>query len=126
VFNRKSAWWAFDFVSNWSNLRYSQMSEDIRKAYSDFENTFFNLQASVEARAETLYKENPTACREYLTRYSNETAQRVVNDWWALADYLIVKYNDGYVNAPGGRSAPGYPTEWLDAVGYGKTKIKNK
>lgn len=126
VFNRKSAWWAFDFVSNWSNLRYSLMSEDIKKAYSDFENTFFNLQASVEARAETLYKENPAACREYLTRYSNETAQRVVNDWWALADYLIVKYNDGYVNVPGGRRGAGYPKDWLDAVGYGKTKIKNK
>jgi dipeptidase len=126
VFDKKSAWWAFDFVSNWANLRYSQMSEDIKKASTDFENTFFNLQASVEARAEALYKENPQACREYLTEYSNETAQRVVDDWWALADYLIVKYNDGYVNVPEGRSASGYPKEWLDAVGYGKTKIINK
>jgi hypothetical protein len=49
----------------------------------------------------------------------------VVDDWWALADHLIVKYNDGYVNAPGGRSAAGYPEKWLEAVGYGKTKIKN-
>lgn len=126
VFDKKSAWWAFDFVSNWANLRYSPMSEDIKKVYTDFENTFFNLQASVEARAEALYKENPQACREYLTEYSNETAQRVVDDWWALADYLIVKYNDGYVNVPEGRSMPGYPKEWLDAVGYGKTKIINK
>ena len=55
-----------------------------------------------------------------------ETAQRVFDDWWGLADYLIVKYNDGYVNVPEGRSAPGYTKEWLDAVGYGKTKIKNK
>jgi dipeptidase len=126
VFDKKSAWWAFDFVSNWSNLRFSLMSEDIEKVYSDFENSFFNLQASVEARAQTLYKENPAACREYLTKYSNETARRVVNDWWALADKLIVKYNDGYINTPGETKAPGYPKEWLDAVGYGQTKIINK
>jgi len=126
MFDRKSAWWAFDFVSNWSNLRFSQIIEDIRKAYTDFENTFLNLQPAVEARAQTLCKENPVACREYLTRYSNETAQRVVDDWWALADYLIVKYNDGYINLPGERRGVGYPKEWLDAVGYGKTKIINK
>jgi len=125
-FDRKSAWWAFDFVSNWTNLRYSHIIEDIKKAATDFENTFFELKPAVEARAKTLYEENPQACREYLTKYSNEMAQRVVNDWWALADYLIVKYNDGYLNLGARRQAPGYPKEWLDAVGYGKTKIKNK
>ncbi|MFQ6069911.1 MAG: dipeptidase [Candidatus Aminicenantales bacterium] len=126
VFNRESAWWAFDFVSNWANLRWNAMIEDIRRAYQDFERTFSELQPAVEARAKTLYKENPRACQEYLTRYSNEMAKRVVDDWWALADYLIVKYNDGYINLPEGRRAPGYPKEWLEAVGYGKVKIKNK
>jgi dipeptidase len=126
VFDRKSAWWAFDFVSNWANLRFSSMIEDIRRAYQDFETTFFNLQPAVEARAKTLYQDNPQACREYLTRYSNEMAQRVVDDWWTMADYLIVKYNDGYISTPGKMPSAGYPKEWLDAVGYGKTKIINK
>lgn len=53
-------------------------------------------------------------------------AQKVVDDWWKLADYLIVKYNDGYINTPKGRKAVGYPEWWLDEVGYGETKIKNK
>ena len=126
IFDRKSAWWAFDFVSNWANIRFSNMIEDIRKASADFETTFFSLQPSIEARAKTLFQENPQACRQYLTKYSNETAQRVADDWWALADYLIVKYNDGYVNVPGQAQSPGYPKEWLDSVGYGKTKIINK
>jgi hypothetical protein len=43
-----------------------------------------------------------------------------------MADYLIVKYNDGYISTPGKTSSAGYPKEWLDAVGYGKTKIINK
>jgi len=102
------------------------MIEDIKKAYTDFENTFSELQSAIESRAKTLYEENQKACREYLTRYSNETAQRVVDDWWALADFLIAKYNDGYIISTGGRKSPGYPKEWLDSVDYGKTKIKNK
>lgn len=126
VFDRKSAWWAFDFVSNFSNLKFSYMIEDIRHAYTDFETTFFNLQPAIEARAKTLYQENPEACREFLTRYSDETAQRVVNEWWALADYLIVKYNDGYINLPGKTLPADYSTDWLEAVGFGKAKIINK
>jgi dipeptidase len=126
IFERKSAWWAFNFVGNWANFKFSYMIKEIRKAYTDFENTFGELQPVVESRAQTLYKENPQACREYLTRYCNEMAQRVVDDWWALADYLIVKYNDGYINSPGRVDRADYPKEWLDKMGYGKTKIKKK
>lgn len=126
IFDRSSAWWAFDFVANWANLRFSDMIKDIQETASAFEATFFEIQPAVEKRAVSLFEENPEACRRYLTRYSKETAQRVVDDWWSLADYLIVKYNDGYINVPGQRRASGYPQEWLDAVGYGKKKIINK
>ncbi len=126
VFDRSSAWWAFDFVSNWSNLKYSYMIEDIQKAYTHWEDTFDNLQPAIEARAADLYKESPEAAREYLTRYSNDMAQSVVDDWWALSDHLVMKYNDGYVNSTGERKSVGYPKEWLDAIGYGKKKILTK
>jgi dipeptidase len=126
VFDRKSAWWAFDFVSNWANLKFSYMDEDIHKAYTDWEDTFATLQPGIEARAATLYEENPQAGREYLTKYSNDMAQRVVDDWWSFSDFLIAKYNDGYINTTGERKSVGYPKEWLDAVGYGKSKIQSK
>ena len=67
VFDRNSAWWAFDFVSNWSNLKYNYMIEDIQKAYGQWEEQFKNLQPVVEARAMELYKEDPVAARAYLT-----------------------------------------------------------
>ena len=125
VFNRESAWWAFNFVANWANLKYAYIFSDIKKAYTDHEDTFFELQPSVEARAQSLYAESPEKCREYLTRYSYETSRRVVADWWTLAEHLIAKYSDGYITTPNKRESPGYPKEWLDKVGFGKTKIKN-
>jgi dipeptidase len=123
-FERTSAWWAFNFVGNWSNLRYSSMIEDIRKAYTTIEDGFFEMQPTVEKRALDLYKEHPDLARQYLTRYSNTMAQRTVDEWWELADYLVVKYNDGYINTPTSSRSVGYPKEWLDAVGYGKTRIQ--
>ncbi len=124
--NRKSAWWAFDFVSNWAQLRFDAMHDDIRKAYTTYEDGFFDLQPIIERRAADLYKDNPEAAREYLTDYSNTMAQRIVDEWWKLSDYLIVKYNDGYINTAGQERSGGYPKDWLDAVGYGTTKIQPK
>jgi dipeptidase len=126
VFDRKSAWWAFDFVSNWSNLKYAYMIEDIQKAYTSWEETFANLQPAVEARAKQLCEEDPQACIAYLTKYSNDMAQAVVDDWWTFSDHLVMKYNDGYINKSGERESVGYPKEWLDLVGFGKKKILTK
>jgi dipeptidase len=123
-FDRKSAWWAANFIGNWANLRFDSMVADVRKASTAYEDGFFALQPIIEKRAADLYKENPDLAREYLTDYSNIMASRVAEEWWKLADYLVVKYNDGYVKAPGSDKAAGYPQEWLDAVGFGKTKIR--
>jgi len=123
-FERESAFWAFNFVSNWAELKFSHMIEDIKKAYTTFEDGLFNLQPVIEKRAQDLYNEKPELAREYLTDYSNTMAQRVVDEWWKLGDYLIAKYSDGYINLPRTGQTVGYPEEWLEAVGYGETKIK--
>jgi dipeptidase len=125
-FDRTTAWWAFDFVSNWAQIRFNAMLEDIKKAYTTFEDEFFAKQPDIEKRALELYKQNPQLARDFLDEYSNTNAQKVVDAWWKLSDALIVKYNDGYINAPGQERSGGYPKDWLDAVGYGKTKVQPK
>ena len=38
-------------------------------------------------------------------------------DWWAFADRLVVRYNDGFLNEPGKMAQPlGYPRNWLDTT----------
>ncbi len=125
-FDRESAFWAFNFVGNWAELKYSYMIEDIKKMSASYEDGFFNLQPIIEQRAQELYKEKPELAQEYLTDYSCTLAQRTVDEWWNFGEYLIAKYSDGYVNFPKTGKSVGYPQEWLDAVGFGKTKIKKK
>jgi dipeptidase len=117
-FDRNSAWWAFDFVGNWAQLRYNAMIQDIKAKRATLEGKFLADQAEIEKQAVELYKKDPAAARKFINDYSNQVAQKAVDEWWKLADFLIVKYNDN-----GGQGAPGYPKEWLDSVGYGTKKI---
>ena len=41
-----------------------------------------------------LLKESPARAAAYLTDYSVDCAQRMMNRWMQLGQYLIVKYND--------------------------------
>lgn len=121
--DRKSAWWAFDFVSNWANLRWNAMHKDIRDRGDAIEKGFFDQQAEVEKKAADLYKQDPTKAREFLTDYTNTMVQKTVEEWWKFSDVMIARYNDGYINQNGRETSAGYPREWLESVGFGKTKI---
>jgi dipeptidase len=97
------------------------MIEDIKVAQKELEGDFFAMQATVEMAAETLYKKDPALAVKYLTNYSNDCANRAVDRWWQLADELVAKYDDGYINA---LDQVGYPTWWLKEVDFGGTMIK--
>ena len=118
-FTRDSAWWAFDFVSNWANLAYSYMIEDINAHQEKFEGEFFAMQGAIEDAALTLYEADPELAVTFLTNYTSDAVNRTVAATWDLADTLVTKYNDGYVN----NSTRGYPQEWLDAVDFGATTM---
>jgi len=120
VFDKDSAWWAFNFVSNWADLKFSYMIEDINAAQNELEGDFFAMQPAVEMAAVELYKKDPALAVKYLTNYSNSCANRAVDKWWKLADELVGKYDDGYVDG----SSVGYPTWWLEEVDFGSTQIE--
>lgn len=121
--DRRSAWWAFDFVSNWANLRWNAMDKDIRAHGDAIERGFFDRQAEVERRALALYAEDPAKARAFLTDYTDQMVRKTVQDWWAFSDVLVARYNDGHVYENGREIRVDYPREWLDAVGYGTKKI---
>jgi dipeptidase len=94
------------------------MIEDIKAVQQELEGDFFAMQPAVEMAALELYKKDPDLAVKYLTNYSNDCANRAVDKWWKLAAELVAKYDDGYVNA---LEAVGYPTWWLEEVGFGDT-----
>ncbi len=124
-FDRGSAWWAFNFAGNWANLNYNAMSVEIRGVATEIESRFFAQQPIIEKTALELYKQSPDAGRAFITDYSNRSAQDVVDAWWSLADTLVVRYHDLGQNLPAQEGASvAYPKDWLEAVGFGKTKIQ--
>ncbi len=111
-FSWDSAWWVFNFVSNFSHLMYSEMIQDVREVQSAIEGDFLARQPVVEATAAELLERDPALAMAYLTDYCTSHAEQLVTRWRKLGEYLIMNYNDGYI---GGRPR-GYHEAWLRKV----------
>ena len=116
-FGWDSAWWVFNFVSNYAHLKYQYMLPDIRIVQAELEGDFLDLQPAIEKTAVELSKSDPALMVRYLTDYSVTHAEAVVDKWRDLGEYLLTKYNDGYVKDENGHpQEKGYPEAWLRAV----------
>jgi dipeptidase len=116
-FSWESAWWVFNFVANFANLKYSYMKEDIQAVQRQIEGKFLSLQPTIESTASELAKSDPRQLELYLTDYSVGQAEMTVERWRKLGEFLICKYNDGYVKDEKGRPQElGYPETWRQDV----------
>ena len=116
-FSWDSAWWVFNFVSNYAALRYDEMIEDVRATQAELEGYLLDLQPAVEQTAASLHATDPDLCRRYLTDYSLQHAEDVVDQWRRLGEHLLTRYNDGYIkNDEGQPQEVGYPEAWLRMV----------
>ncbi len=95
TFSDKSAFWVCNWVSNMVYPRYSMLFPSLREVRDSLERRYFSLQQAVERKAIRLLAEsNDGSGVEYLTQYSVDKAQDMLECWRNLATYLIVKYND--------------------------------
>lgn len=116
-FSWDSAWWVFNFVANFANLRYRDMVEEILAVQRDVESQYLSLQPAVEQTALSLAETQPEVMQRYLTDYCLTHADALVRRWRDLAETLMTKFNDGYVQESPGRPAErGYPKAWLQRV----------
>jgi len=116
-FSWDSAWWVFNFVANMANLKYSYMVKDIQKVQAALEDKALALQPIIEKTALEMSKSDPELTVKFLTDYSVSRGELVVKRWIELGEYLLTKYNDGYVKDEMGRPrGVGYPSEWLKRV----------
>lgn len=96
-FSFKSAFWMCNWVANMVYPRFSLLYPDLEKRRTALEKSFFNQQQEVEAKALQLYGQDSKKAVAYLTDYSTAMADRMMEEWMQLAQFLIVKYNDNVV-----------------------------
>jgi dipeptidase len=121
-FSWSSAWWTFNFVSNYANIRYSDMIKDIQAVQDSIESDFIKNQKIIEEKALNLEKQNKNnEVTALLTNYDNSKADMLMKRWKELGYFLITKYNDGYVKDKNGYPhQTGYPEE------YKRAALKNR
>lgn len=116
-FTWDSAFWVFNFVSNYAYLRYSEMIADVQLVQRELEGGFMAEQSRVESAAKALYERSPELAVDYLTNYSVDRGNAVVKRWRELGEFLIFKYLDGNVKDEHGKvTHPGYPESWYRRI----------
>ena len=116
-FSWDSAFWVFNWVANQTYGRYSDMIVDVHKVQEQLEGGLLDEQARVEEKAAAVHKTSPGAAEELLTKYSEQTADRVVGRWRQLGQELLVKYLDGNVRDDKGKVLhPPYPEHWYRRI----------
>ncbi|OQR91775.1 peptidase [Achlya hypogyna] len=118
-FSTQSAWWAFEFVNNWSMLRYDMIHADVAVVLAELQDAAIALESTTRAAA--LQMPDAAARTAFIETKYNAFAQAMVDRWWQLAFKLIAKFSDGYVvhgDRAGDMHAPGYPAWWLQSTNF--------
>ena len=138
-YSETSLFWIFNRVAQFAYLRYNEIGAEVRGVVDAWENSMVEKTALADRVAAELYKESPEAAREYLTDFSVQTAQALLEKWVGLDKYLMVKYIDGNTKRqhPDGSFADnkndphipappiqaGYTQKWKEAVAKDHGKI---
>jgi dipeptidase len=93
-FSENSARWAMDFVDNLLYLKWQDAMKDLEAQRKPLEDGFFSQQAEIDARALELYKKSPQKAKKYLTTYTREKMEQIVEMYRSLRIQLISKYTN--------------------------------
>jgi len=95
-FSKESAWWAYRVVAQLSLFRWQEMITDVEVVWKEIEEKAFADQKKIEEEALSMYKKDPKAAKAYLTKYSNDIAEKAVARYWQLYEELWSKYTQKF------------------------------
>jgi dipeptidase len=93
-YRRDCGWWAFRQASKLSYIRYQAMKEDLKKIWLPIETEAFGKQTEIEAEALKLFQADPAKAEAFLTQYCVGIADKAVEDYWKLGEFLWSRYNN--------------------------------
>jgi len=96
-YTTESAWWAFNRLGTLTAQRWGDMRHDVDAVWNPWQKELFENQKLIEQQALDLYKpKKPEKTREFLTKYSDEWGNKVVNKAWKLGDFIWTRYDEKF------------------------------
>lgn len=92
-----SAFWIFNQVSNLVYTRYDAMHPELEVIQQNLEKKYAAFTPVIDEAAKTLYAKDKDLGLQFITDYSVNTANALVDRWTELYHYLFMKYLDGNV-----------------------------
>ncbi len=91
TFSFRSAYWMQNWVGNMVYQRYCQLFPELQRERDALDNEYNTRQPSIEQQAQTMPEDE---ARKFLSDYSYSQSDLMMERWMALAQLMIVKYND--------------------------------
>lgn len=113
-YKEDAAFWVFNRVSNFAYLFYNRVHPEIHKKQQALETKYINYRPAIDKAAADLYEKNKELAITFLTDYSSNTANALVEEWSNFYEYLFTKYMDGNIKRPN----PGQQNPHLKQPGY--------
>ncbi len=93
-YTRNSAWWAFNRLGTLTAQRWGDMRYDVREVLDPIQKELLDGQEEFERRAVDIKDSNER--RRFLTEYTVEQGNRVVEKAWELGDLLWTRYDEKF------------------------------
>jgi dipeptidase len=129
-FNLQSAFYVFNLLANWAYARWDLIYPEVLQTIVAKESEFIGQIQQVDKKALEILEEkrgSPDGMAQavdYVTNYSVNAGNKLVNDWFQYFGKLFVKYREGYVITANTENhacgcapkAAGYPQSWYDRI----------
>ncbi|PCH71211.1 MAG: dipeptidase [Bacteroidales bacterium] len=121
-FTSKSAFWVFNQVSNFAYTRYNEIHPEIATKQKALETKYLAFTNIIDLAAEGMFKQNKATAIEFLTDFSCNQGNNLVEEWKDFYAYLFAKFMDGNIKEKDGNKQnpkmkqPGYSEEFYKTI----------
>lgn len=121
-FTTKAAFWVFNQVSNLAYTRYNAIHPEIREKQKDLETQYKNFVRLIDTGASDLFNKDKELTIKFLTDFSCNTGNQLVESWRDFYGYLFCRYMDGNIKTavPGEKNPkveqPALPEWYLRSI----------
>lgn len=96
-FTTEAAFWVFNQVTNFAYTRYNAIHPEIREKQKALENRYVKFVQMTDAGAAALLPQDRDMAIAYLTDFSCNTGNELVDTWRNFYGYLFARYMDGNI-----------------------------